>query len=493
MAELKELLRVRRQKRDALRRAGKEPYPETTPTHAAIRELTANFDARVRRGYFVGIAGRITRMRSHGGIVFLDIEDGSGKIQSLLSKAAIGEKQFSLLAYLDLGDFLFLRGVPKRTKRGEPTIFANTFIVLAKALRPLPSEWYGLRDVEERFRGREIDLLFNPDVAEKFRVRSAIIRELRKALERAKFLEVETPILQPIPGGAHAEPFRTTLRALRLPLYLRVAPELYLKRLLVGGFERVFELGRNFRNEGMDHAHNPEFTELEFYWAYQDQLGLMRFSETLLRSVVRAAKKTLRVPYRGRTLDFHPAFRRYSFEELLRTRLGIPSLEANERELRAAAKRYTVDVRQATSRPGLLDQLFKKAIVPKIFQPSFVTHHPLAATPLAKAWSRNPRVASRFQIVAGGIELANAYAELNDPDEQRKRFIHEHARARAGDLETQRLDEDFITALEYGMPPAAGFGLGVDRLTMLLTDSASLREVLLFPTMRPMRRKAVRI
>ncbi|OHA52324.1 MAG: lysine--tRNA ligase [Candidatus Terrybacteria bacterium RIFCSPLOWO2_01_FULL_58_14] len=483
MADIQTVRAVRLRKARALRELGVNLYPEHTPKRLAAAEIQKHFSA-FSRSRQITIAGRITGLRVHGGAAFLDCTDASGKLQVLFSRKALG-KAFTRVPALDLGDFLAVRGKLIRTRRGEATLEARGFTVLAKALRPIPAHWYGLRDVEERFRRREIDLLLNPEVRQRFRVRSEILRTLRRILEDESFLEVETPILQAVPGGAHAEPFRTMLRALKLPLYLRTAPELYLKRLLVGGFEKVYELGRSFRNEGMDHTHNPEFTELEFYWAYQDLKGLMAFSERMIRRTVRETMRTSHISFRGAQISFSRKFRRLEFSSLFQNSFRVDPITASDSTLVSIARRNGVPTGPSVTRAILIDHLFKKTVAPTLVQPAFVVHHPLSLSPLAKAVGQNSQLARRFQIFAGGMEVANAYAELNDPREQRKRFVEEAKHRRSGNREAQRTDEDFLTALEYGMPPAAGFGLGVDRFVMLLTDAPSLREVLLFPTMRP--------
>lgn len=488
MADLKTLRSLRAQKRQHLLEAGTHPYPEKTPLRKPIEFFLRTFDSRAERKVVVRIAGRIMGLRNHGGATFFDCVDASGKIQVFCTNDAMQKGGYERVAALDRGDFVAVSGKAMRTRRGEATILARTVTMLSKALRSLPTQWYGLRDVEERFRAREVDLLLNSEVIARFALRSKLVSALRSEMENNGFLEVETPILQAVPGGAHAEPFKTTLRALKLPLYLRVAPELYLKRLLVGGFERVFELGRSFRNEGMDQTHNPEFTELEFYWAYQDLAGLLSFTEKLLRNVVTAATGVCSVTFRGSNIDFTKPFQRIDYAAVLRERTGMDLFSAPSAVLRAAARAHNVRVDATTSARMLVDHLFKKAVVPMIVRPTFVLHHPLMLSPLAKHASHDARRAARMQVIAGGIELVNAYAELNDPIEQRKRFVSERKHARMGFRDTQRIDEDFLTALEYGMPPAAGFGLGVDRFAMLLTDAPSLREVILFPTMRPRRK-----
>jgi lysyl-tRNA synthetase class 2 len=490
MAELAELRAARIAKLRKLQEAKLQPYPERTPRHLPIGRLRDHFSRYLTKGNPITAVGRMIALRSHGGAVFADVRDETGTIQLLFTRGTLGENLFRRAALLDIGDFIAARGIAMRTRRGEPTIEVKTFSLLAKAIRPLPSQWYGLRDVDERFRFREVDLILNPEVQKRFRIRSALVRALRRELERAGFLEVETPILQPVAGGALAEPFATTLRALRLPLYLRIAPELYLKRLLVGGFERVFELGRAFRNEGMDQTHNPEFTTLEFYWAYQDLEGLIAFSERMVRNVVHRVIGDTTISFRGNSVRFAASFPRYEFRKLFHDRLGVDPLEARDAEIERCVSTHGVVVEKPASRETMIDHLFKKLIVPTIHDASFVIRHPIGLSPLAKACEDDRRLASRFQLIAGGLELVNAYAELNDPLEQRRRFREQIRRRKKGNRETHPHDEDFLISLEYGMPPAAGFGLGVDRFVMLLSDAPSLREVIFFPTMRPKRKKS---
>lgn len=489
MADIAELRAARLKKARKLEKLGSHPYPETAGPRMSCEAIRSDFSGLLNAKKAVQTAGRIVGLRPHGALIFLDLKDETGRLQLILSRDQLSKELFQRAELLDVGDFVTVVGALTKTKRGEESILAQSFRVLAKSLRPLPSSWYGLRDVDERFRNREVDLLLNETVAGRFRVRSALIRALRNQLDAAGFLEVETPVLQPVPGGAHAEPFKTILRALRLPLYLRIAPELYLKRLLVGGFEKVFELGRAFRNEGMDQSHNPEFTILEFYWAYQNLEGLADFSEKLLCAAAEEATGSSKVVFREKTIDFKKRFARYSFSSLFQKHIGLDVFEATDAEIRSAAQRFDVSHDTVMPRSAIIDHLFKKAVVATLIDPTFIFQHPLDLSPLAKADEKDPRLAARFQILAGGMEIVNAYAELNDPIEQRRRFLQEQQRRRRGHKEAQRTDEDFLTALEYGMPPAAGFGLGVDRFAMLLTDAPSLREIIFFPTMRPKKKQ----
>lgn len=485
MADMHELIAARKKKLSELQKAGIDPYPEKTPPHTAVADVLRTFGALKRSKKRVTIAGRIKSLRPHGGATFIDIADESGTLQVLAQKKQLKEKKYKVIGLLDQGDIVAISGTAMVTKRGEKSLQASNIVLLTKSMRPLPDSWYGLKDVEERYRQRSVDLLLNPEVVQRFLVRSRLLSALRNTLEEENFLEVETPILQAVPGGAAARPFVTNLHALDLKLYLRVAPELYLKRLLVGGMERVYELGRAFRNEGMDRTHNPEFTILEFYWAYQNLDGLMQFTEKLLRKTVRFATGSTTATYGEQKMNFAKKFPRIEFSDAFKKYVGVPHTSDLE-VLIEAAKEHGVPTKDVT-RAALIDHLFKKVAARSIPNLCFVIHHPIELSPLAKAKPGSSQLVRRMQVYASGFELVNAYAELNDPVEQRARFMDEKAKERAGDEEAQAADEEFLTALEYGMPPAAGFGLGVDRFTMLVTDARSIKEVILFPTLRPKR------
>lgn len=440
----------RLKKLQAIREVGLNPYPIRSMRTHSIGELLVNFEKLEKIGKEIIAVGRIRSIRVHGGLTFLHFEDWSGKIQAYFKRDELGPKSYNFfLDNFDVGDFIEINGILFKTKTGEKTIKVSKFRMLAKSLLPLPEKWYGLKDVEERFRKRYLDLIMNEEVKKKFLMRTLIVKELRNFLNKNNFLEVETPILQLLPGGALARPFKTYLNALKLDLYLRVAPELYLKRLLVGGFEKIYEIGRCFRNEGIDAYHNPDFTMLELYWTYQDRDGLMKFVENLFKNLLEKIKNTLQITYQGQKINFKTPWKKVKFNDL------VPSETKKEKR----------------------DEIFKEACK-KIIQPTFVIDHPVEMSVLAKAKEEDPTKAERFQLIVAGIELINGFSELNDPIEQRKRF-------ELTKLAPERKDEDFLEALEYGMPPAAGLGLGIDRLVALLTDSHSLREIILFPTMRP--------
>lgn len=435
---ISDIKKTRLKKLEQIRKAGVNPYPIKTKKTHSIEQALADFEKLSSGKTEITLAGRIMAIRAHGGSTFMNLEDGKNKIQAYFKKDKLGVEKYQLfLDNFDVGDFVEISGTLFSTQRGEKTLEALDFNILAKSLLPLPEKWHGLQDVEERFRKRYLDLIMNSEVRDKFRMRSKIVEELRNILNSQDFLEVETPILQPIPGGALAQPFKTHLNVLKMDLYLRVSPELYLKRLLVGGLEKVYEIGRCFRNEGMDKHHNPDFTELEFYWAYQNRDGLMDFIECVVIDLVKKIKGGTKFTYQGKEIDFKAPWKRIKFKDL-----DFEKEKAN------------------------------------IIQPTFVVDHPANMAILSKTKEDNPKEADRFQVVIGGIELINGFSELNDPLEQEKRF-------KLAKIETERKDKDFLEALQYGMPPAAGLGMGIDRLVALLTDSHSLREVILFPTMKP--------
>jgi len=486
MATLDNIKETRLKKLEAIRKSLLNPYPEKTKRTHKIVQVLKDFAALTRSKKEMVLAGRIKSQRGHGGSTFLDIEDGTGKIQAFLRKDRLGEKGYKFfLDSFDIGDFVELKGFLFKTKKGEKTIEVSDFKMLAKSLLPLPEKWHGLKDIEERFRKRYLDLIFNPEVKAKFETRTKIIKEIREFLDKEGFLEVETPILQPIYGGAKARPFKTYLNAQDLDLYLRIALELYLKRLLVGGFEKVYEIGKCFRNEGVDRSHNPDFTMLEFYWAYEDYKDLMKFTEKMFETLLKRVFGKLEIKYENKKINFKTSWPRIEFGQLLRKYAKINFEEINQEALEKEAQKLGVETAKITNKTAIADEIYKKYCLPRIWQPTFVINHPLGFFPLSKAQEKDPRKLANFQLVVAGWELVNAFSELNDPLEQRKRFEEQEKLFKEGLEEAQRMDEDFLSALEYGMPPAAGFGMGIDRLVALLTDSHSLREVILFPTMRP--------
>ncbi len=486
MATLEELRKIRLKKLEKIKKALIFPYPQKVKRTHTILQVLKNFSKLKKSKKEIFLVGRIRAMRIHGGATFFDFEDGTGKIQAFLRKDKVGPKAYEFfINNFDIGDFVQVRGILCKTKKGEKTIEVSDFKILSKSLRPLPEKWHGLKDVEERFRKRYLDLIFNPEAKEKFILRSKIISEIRKFLEKEGFLEVETPILQPIYGGARARPFKTHHYALDIDLYLRIAPELYLKRLLVGGFEKVFEIGKCFRNEGIDRFHNPDFTSLEFYLAYADYKDTMKLTEKMILNVVKKIFKKRKLKYQEKEIDFKIPWPRVEFDVLFRKETGLDYDTVNREVLLKKAKSLGLEVEENLPKFEIADEIFKKIIRPKIWNPTFVIHYPLGFQVLAKALEKNPKRLANFQLIVAGTEIVNAFSELNDPLEQRKRFQEQRELFKEGFKEAHPLDEDFLEALEYGMPPAAGFGMGIDRLVMILTNSYSLREVILFPLMRP--------
>jgi len=463
------------EKLEAVKKAGFPPYPVKAQRTHSVEEALAGFDKLAQEKTVVSLTGRILSIREQGALTFLHFQDGTGKMQAFFKKDKLGDKYQFFLSNFDIGDFVEIRGVLFITKRGEKTVEASDFAMLAKSLLPLPEKWHGLLDVEERFRKRYLDLIMNAEVKTKLVLRSKIVSTLRTLLSRDGFLEVETPILQPIPGGALAKPFKTHLNALDFDLYLRVAPELYLKRLLVGGFEKIYEIGRCFRNEGMDKFHNPDFTMMELYWAYQNRDSLMKFVEKFMTELVVEVKNSQEIIYNGQQINFKTPWPVVKFYDLIKQYSGIDPEKIKEADLKKKLK--GVELEKGAPKYKMLDELYKKECRPKIIQPTFIVDYPQEMVPLAKAKENEPEYVDRFQLVLGGVELINGFSELNDPLEQKKRF-------QKVKMASERIDNDFLEALEYGMPPAAGLGLGIDRLVLLLTDSHSLREVILFPTMK---------
>jgi lysyl-tRNA synthetase class 2 len=486
MATFEEIRTRRIKKLKTFIQKGIPPYPlESFRTHE-ISSVLKNFSSLSKRKKEIVLVGRIRALRIHGKATFLNIEDQTGTIQGLLKENKVGEWAYKFfLDNFDIGDIVELKGTLFLTKTREKTLEVSNFRMLAKTLRPLPEKWHGLKDVEERFRKRYLDLIFNPEIKKKFELRSKIIKEIRNFLEKNGFLEVETPILQPIYGGARAKPFKTHLNALDLDLFLRISPELYLKRLLVGGFEKVYEIGKCFRNEGLDKFHNPDFTILEFYWAYSDYKTLMKFTEEMFSYLLKKLFKTLKIKYQDQEIDFTPPWLRIEFVDLFQKETKINYEEVSIEGLKDLAKKLEIDLEKNETKIEIADKIFKKKIREKFINPTFIIHYPVGFQPLAKTLLKNPKRLANFQLIVAGIELVNAFSELNDPLEQRERFEEQEKLYKMGLEEAQRMDKDFLEALEYGMPPAGGWGMGIDRLIMLLTNSHSLREAILFPLMRP--------
>ncbi|HIE12129.1 MAG TPA: lysine--tRNA ligase [Desulfotomaculum sp.] len=481
--ELDELLLVRREKLREVQETGIDPYGgRYVRTHTAAG-IQQGFD--LLEGKKVSIAGRLMAKRGHGKAAFGDLLDFSGRIQIHIRRDEVGQELYQVFKRIDIGDILGLEGTVFRTKTGEITVGVRTFTLLAKSLRPLPEKWHGLKDVELRSRQRYLDLIVNPEVKQTFVLRTRVIRALRRFLDARGFLEVETPMMQPVAGGAAARPFVTYHNALDLRLYLRIAPELYLKRLLVGGFEKVYEINRNFRNEGISTKHNPEFTMLEIYQAYADYTDMMELTEEL---IVNAAEEVLggtEIRYGEEQIVFHKPWPRVSYLTIVHRKTGIDFSRLDAREARAAARGMGVEVEQNASWGEAIDAVFEEFVEPGLVQPTFILDYPVDISPLAKRKAEDPRLTYRFELFIAGREIANAFSELNDPLDQRERFMQQLDKRQAGDEEAHMFDEDYVRALEYGMPPAGGLGIGIDRLVMLFAGVSSIREVILFPLHRP--------
>ncbi len=481
-------------KRAALIEAGAHPYPE----HAEVTDYVADIEAAhadlepgVDTDHAVAIGGRVMAKRGQGKIAFIVVRDATGEIQLFCRVNDMCPADWELVGELDLGDIISVEGVVVRTRRGQLSIAPRSITLLAKAVRPLPEKFHGLSDKETRYRQRYVDLIMNGDVRETFRRRSAIISAFRRYMEDEGYMEVETPILQSIQGGATAKPFITHFNALNQECYLRIATELHLKRLLVGGFERVFEIGRIFRNEGMDLTHNPEFTTMEAYRAYSDLEGMKELAEGVIKAAAHAAGVGEHIVYQGQEIDLSGTWPSRPMTEIVSDALGTPvTLDTPVEELRAAATRAGIEVKPDWTAGKLIAELYDEIGEPSIVNPTFVCDYPVEVSPLAKRFEDDPRLTHRFELVIAGHEYANAFSELNDPVDQAERFRRQMEEKAGGDDEAMEYDEDYVRALEYGMPPAGGIGIGIDRVVMLLTDSASIRDVLLFPHMRPERGSA---
>jgi lysyl-tRNA synthetase, class II len=484
--ELSDVLRDRRVKLERLRDAGVDPFPhefgereEIAEVRAAHEGLAAGMETESRHR----VAGRIVARRGHGKAAFLDLRDGSGQIQLHAREDLLGPEAFELLVHLDLGDFVGVEGIALATRRGgELSLAIDRWRLLAKSLRPPPGKFHGLEDVETRYRQRELDLLANEESRRLFALRARTVSETRRWLDEHGFVEVETPVLQPLYGGALARPFVTHHNALDRDFYLRIATELYLKRLVVGGMDRVYELGKDFRNEGVSHKHNPEFTMLEWYEAYADYGKTAHDLELLVAAVAERALGTTEVERDGVTIDLAPPWRRLTLREAVRDATGIDIAEHPTRDALAAAMGTEPDPSEGWGK--LVDGLVSRSVEPELIQPTFLLDYPVELSPFAKAHRSEPGLVERWEAFAGGMEIANSFSELNDPDEQRRRFEQQAAELERGDDEAQPYDELFVEALEHGMPPTGGVGLGIDRLAMILGGARSLREVVLFPAMR---------
>ena len=480
---VKELIRVRLEKLDYFKQAGLHPYGNKYERTHTTKEILANFESFNSKQ--VSLAGRLMAKRGHGKAGFGNLQDSDGQIQTYAKLDNLGEQAYDLYTKLDIGDIIGVTGTIFKTHMGEITLEIESLQLLSKSLHPLPEKWHGLRDVEMRYRQRYVDLIVNPDVRASFVKRSQIIRAIRAYLEQRGFLEVETPMMHPIAGGAAAKPFITHHNTLDVDLYLRIAPELYLKRLLVGGFEKVFEINRSFRNEGTSTRHNPEFTMLELYQAYADYTDMMNLAEDLICTVASQVLAINSVRYGETEISLSKPWARIPMLEAVKKYSGVDFATLNTEEAYAAVRRLPVEVEQNDSWGTIVNKVFEEMVESNLIQPTFIYDYPVAISPLAKKKEDNPELTYRFELFICGREMANAFSELNDPIDQKERFLNQLAKRQAGDDEAHMMDEDYINALEYGMPPAGGIGIGIDRLIMLLTDAASISDVILFPQLKP--------
>lgn len=479
-----ELIRVRWEKLNELKKQGIPVYGGRFPFTHQAQEIVKNFESL--EGEEVSIAGRLMAKRGHGKASFGNLQDSSGQIQIYVRMNDVGEETYRLFQKLDIGDIIGISGSVFRTRKGEITVSARELKLLTKSLRPLPEKWHGLKDVELRYRQRYLDLIVNPEVKDVFVTRSRIVSTIRSFMEERGFLEVETPMMHPVAGGAAARPFMTHHNALDIDLFLRIAPELYLKRLLVGGLGKVFEINRNFRNEGISTKHNPEFTMLEAYQAYADYKDMMDLTEELVVHVVRTVLNSTVVTYEGKEINFAPPWPRVPMLKAIKDYAGVDFNSARSaEEAYKLVRDLELELEPGSSWGEIVNEVFEQLVEPKLIQPTFIIDYPVEISPLAKRKVDNPALTYRFELFIYGREIANAFSELNDPVDQRERFSEQVKKRAAGDEEAHMMDEDFITALEYGMPPAGGLGIGIDRLVMLLTDSPSIRDVILFPLLKP--------
>lgn len=484
--DLNEIIKIRREKLKDLQKAGKDPFKITLYNRDA---LNGNIHSKFEEyeGKEVSVAGRLMSRRDMGKANFIDVHDSTGRMQVYVRINDVGEDAFAEFKKWDIGDIIGVKGEVFKTRRGEISIHAHEIELLSKSLLPLPEKWHGLKDTETRYRQRYLDLIVNPDVKNTFIKRSKIISCMRSFLEKRGYIEVETPVLSTIQGGASARPFITHHNALDLDLFLRIATELNLKRLIVGGMEKVYEIGRIFRNEGIDVRHNPEFTSIELYEAFTDYHGMMRLTEDMISFIAEEVLGTLKVNYGGQTIDLTPPWRRLTMIDAVKEYCGVDfdSFRGNAEKGIEAARALGVEIENGKSWGEALYQIFDECVEKQLVQPTFILDYPVEVSPLTKRKPEMPELTERFEFFINGCEMGNAYSELNDPIDQRERFVRQMQLREAGNAEAEMLDEDFLTALEYGMPPTGGLGIGIDRLVMLLTDSPSIRDVLLFPTMKP--------
>lgn len=482
---LTEVLKVRREKLSKLQEMGKDPFVQSRYDRTNYSmDIKNNFEEM--EGKVVKIAGRIMSKRLQGKAGFIDIQDQEGRIQCYVRKDRIGEEDYDLFKTYDIGDIIGLEGEVFKTKKEEISVKATAVVLLSKSLQVLPEKYHGLKDQDIRYRQRYVDLIVNPEVKDAFLTRTKALKALRSYLDQRGFLEVETPILNTIAGGANARPFVTHHNTLDIPMYLRIANELYLKRLIVGGFDKVYEMGRMFRNEGMSIKHNPEYTAMELYQAYADYEDMMKITEELISHMAEVATGSTVVNYQGTEIDFKPPWRRMTMIECVKEYTGVDfdTIDTDEEAL-AVAREKGIEITPGMRRGEVINAFFEEFGEDKLIQPTFITHHPVEVSPLAKRNAEDPRKTDRFEAFANKWELANAFSELNDPIDQKGRFMDQMRKKELGDDEACDMDEDFINALEVGLPPTGGLGIGIDRVMMLLTNSASIRDVILFPTMKP--------
>ncbi|MFA7574546.1 MAG: lysine--tRNA ligase [Arcobacteraceae bacterium] len=464
-----------------------DPFGKRFEKEQSIKEIIQKFDEIATSEPSeenVVAAGRIKALRKHGKAAFVDLEDQTGKVQIYVKSNLVGSDLFEIFKKISVGDIIGVSGSIFKTRTGELTIIATTFTLLCKAIRTLPEKWHGLTDTEVRYRKRYLDLISNPEVRDVFIERSKIIKLIRDYLDNKGYLEVETPVLQPIPGGATATPFVTHHLSLHRDLYLKIAPELYLKRLLVGGIEKVYELNRNFRNEGISTKHNPEFTMLELYEAYADYQVMMNIAEEMIAFVLKKLKGKLVIEYQGEKIDFTPPWKRLTMNEAILSVTGINMEEVSNDELKNLVRRYKLEIPENSTRGNITNELFETEVEHTLIQPTFIMDYPVDVSPLSKQKPGSPNIVERFELFINSMELANAFTELNDPVEQKRRFIQQAEKKSKGEVNQNFVDYDYIEALEYGMPPAGGMGIGIDRLVMLLTNNDSIREVILFPQLK---------
>lgn len=487
MSSLDEIRNERIKKLNILKEQGINPYPIKTKKSISVEKALKDFSRLSEETKEVSLAGRVTALRGQGSLVFFNFDDGTGKLQGMLKKEDTPDKYLELFSdTVDVGDFVSMKGNLFLSKRGEKSILVKEWAMLSKSLRSLPDKWHGLSDVEERFRKRYLDTLMSEEVKERFLKRSKVISSVREFLNKSGYVEVETPILQHLAGGATAEPFKTHHNSLDIDLYLRIAPELYLKKLLVGGFPKVYEIGRNFRNEGIDVTHNPEFTMLEFYEAYSDAKSQMSFVEKMIKTLVKKISGANKIHFEDKEINFSGKFEKVSYLDLLKKYALLDKpLKMNQNELIAKAEELGVEVKITDAPDKILDNIYKKMCRPNLIQPTFIIDYPLAFSPFAKRQEKKNELIDRFQLVLGGLEVVNAFSELNDPLEQRDRYLEQDKKRRGGEAEVSPKDEEYLEAMEYGMPPAGGVGIGIDRIVMILTGVKNIKEVILFPTMKP--------